>query len=141
MFKQKENCHLCQLLHLPAPHVGEAGVHGLGAEHQVLDEVDNDNVKKKDTSMKSTSTLSRSSSSQLQPTKPWNFCSRTPHSSSRTHIPSIVVITWAWGMHERTETPWKRPHHRHCDHHNHPQDQHDHQPQVTSCPNLDSLSS
>ena len=42
VFKQKENSHLCQLLHLPAPHVGEAGVHRLGAEHQVLDEVDND---------------------------------------------------------------------------------------------------
>merc|ERR550534_2319049 len=36
--------HLGQLLHLPAPHVGEAGVHGLGAEHQVLDEVDVDVV-------------------------------------------------------------------------------------------------
>ena len=32
--------YLSQLLHLPPPHVGQTFIHWLGAEHEVLDEVD-----------------------------------------------------------------------------------------------------
>ena len=36
--------YLSQLHHLPPPHIGQAVIHGLGSEHEVLDEVDVDVV-------------------------------------------------------------------------------------------------